>query len=208
MHKYVQMYKEAAMYSKKSLHIFFKQRSNGFDKLTTSGLNMESSPLVLTLRPCSGLKAQPACPPKLYAKAGSKDTSGIKFNMLGLIIIFSISINIAFSEESFIVKPKNKAEPKVTLEDCMSAILDEHQLLARIELHGSAIKMRELNWVEQIFNESKNAFLKKKSAQQLQKLAQEQQKFKQECQKFEHAARQYQDFLAQFEQELSEKSRG
>lgn len=124
------------------------------------------------------------------------------------VLTIALTFYNSFGEESFIVKQKNKSEPKVTLEDCMGTILDEQQLLTRIDLYSGTIKTYELNWAKQIFNEQKNALLKKASAQQLQQLAQEQQKFKQKCQEFEQAARQYRDFLAHFEQELSsEKSR-
>jgi|GEM_PF-3363378 hypothetical protein len=118
------------------------------------------------------------------------------------VLTIALMFYNSFGEESFIVKPKNKSEPKVTLEDCMGTILDEQQLLARIEAYSGAIKVRELEWAEQIFNERKNGVLKKASKQQLQKLADEQQQFTQACQKFEQASRQYRDFLAQFEQEL------
>lgn len=119
------------------------------------------------------------------------------------VMVISIFVCSSFGQESFIVKPKNKPEPKVALEDCMSNILDEQKLLTRIESYGCAIKAYELNWVDQVFNEQKNAFLKKASNEQLQKLTHEQQQFKVECQKFEQAAHRYRDFIVHFEQELT-----
>lgn len=165
---------------------FFFKRSNGFDKLTTSGFGTNFLPLVLS---------------------SSKDSSRLKktykmTNIFILLIILLIPCVIG-GDDSFVVKSKKKSEPKVTLEDCMSNILDEHQSCARINVYGGTIQAYQLNWVEQIFNEEKNAFLKKASQEQLQKYLQEQQLFKDACQQFEQASRTYKDFITRFEQEVS-----
>ena len=62
---------------------------------STSSGRTELHPFVVTPRRCSGLKAQPACPPKLYAKAGSNHVRIV------VIIVASMALGQRISAAEF-----------------------------------------------------------------------------------------------------------